>query len=447
MGFYENSYRIRDGAILLYTRPDRKKVTYQARMKVPGVAGYIIKSLKTGDLTTAMNEAEDLFYSLKAEQKLGLDVKQAGNLKFKDLWKRFYAAHEASLSVHRQRLHKTLGNKYLIPYFGETRVADMPDAFVEKYWDWRINFHKEAQKEKDEARAEREEAEARGEDLRKRKKKKRKFRPNVVVIPSQKTLDMEAGMLRQIFRWGKRVGAVKREPWIKAAKVKHTPGIERRPTFTEAEWKIVYEHLRERSKEEMITAENPKGGRLLRKGPNAFHRFHRELLRDYLLFMANSGLRPNEARQLQWRDVRVEGEKRKRILIVEVAPTTKTGARTVVCRDGAHVYLERLKQHSHHTAPDDLVFGNENGEPVENLGKSFEAVLRKLDLLNDRWGKRRTVYSLRHFYCTESLMSGVPIHTLAKNMGTSVSHIEKHYSHVLTLMQAKELRTKKFKRP
>lgn len=55
---------------------------------------------------------------------------------------------------------------------------------------------------------------------------------------------MEAGMLRQIFRRGKRVGYVEREPWIKPTKVKHTKGVERRPTFTEADWKQIYNHLR-----------------------------------------------------------------------------------------------------------------------------------------------------------------------------------------------------------
>jgi site-specific recombinase XerD len=130
---------------------------------------------------------------------------------------------------------------------------------------------------------------------------------------------------------------------------------------------------------------------------------------------------------------------------VEVAPTTKTGARTVVCREGAQVYLERLKKVSRHIDPEDLVFANHRGEAVENFNKSFEGILSKLGLLADRWGKRRTVYSLRHFYCTQSLLSGVSIHVLAKNMGTSIGYIEKHYSHVLTLMQAKELRTKKFR--
>ena len=45
MGFYENSYRIRDGAILLYTRPDRKKVTYQAGQDETNRSGRV----RTGD--------------------------------------------------------------------------------------------------------------------------------------------------------------------------------------------------------------------------------------------------------------------------------------------------------------------------------------------------------------------------------------------------------------
>ncbi len=146
MGFYENSHSLRDGAILLYTRSGRKKTTYQARFKIPALTGYVIRSLKTADLNTAVAEAEDLFYALRAEQKQGIDVKRSGNLTFKEFWTRFYAAHEAGLSVHRQRLLTLFARKYFIPYFGKHRVADIPDQFVEQYWDWRINFHKDANK-------------------------------------------------------------------------------------------------------------------------------------------------------------------------------------------------------------------------------------------------------------------------------------------------------------
>lgn len=421
--FYQQAHRLRDGAILVYRRADTRQQVYQARLKVPGVTGYVIRSLKTRDLPTALNQAEDLFYNLKAEQKLGMDVRVAGNLKFKDLWKRFYAAHETGLSVHRQRLHKFMAEKYFIPFFGDARVNDMPDAFVEQYWDWRINYHNPENWEDE-------------EDIP----------SNAARVPAQKTLDMEAGMLRQIFRWGKRIGFVKREPWIKATKVKHTKGVERRPSFDEAEWKKVYTFLRDWVKEGMVSTAEKRGGRLHRSGPNAMHRYQRELIRNYLLFMANSGLRPNEARQLRWRDLRVEKDaENKPALVVEIAPTTKTGARAVVCREGTQSYLDRLKKLSRHAEPDDLVFCGYEGKPVENFNKTFASILTRLKLLDDRWGKRRAIYSLRHFYCTQCLLTGIPVHVLAKNMGTSITYIEKHYSHVLTVMQAKELRTKKFR--
>jgi len=426
MAFYENRHELRDGAILLFTRPGRKKARYQARFKIPGVDGYVVKSLRTPDLAAAKTEAEDLYYELRTEQKQGLDIRRAGNRRFKDLWHRFYGVHEGGLSIHRQRLHKLFGSKYFIPYFGAHGVGDMPDAFVEKYWDWRINYHNPDRR-----------AELGIDDP---------IPANAVRVPAQKTLDMEAGMLRQIFRWGKRTGYVVREPWIKPPRVSHGKGTSRRPSFEEAEWKAVYEHMREWVKEEITTSPAANGGRLHRSGPHALHRFQRELLRNYVLFMANSGLRPNEARQLLWRDVRTENdEDGTPALIVEVAPSTKTGARTVVCREGTEFYLDRLRNLSKHTGLGDYVFAGYDGTPIDDFNKTFAKVLDEIGLLNDRWGKKRTIYSLRHFYCTEALLSGVPIHVLAKNMGTSIAYIEKHYSHVLTVMQAKALRTKKFR--
>ncbi|MBU6450119.1 MAG: hypothetical protein KGQ26_10925 [Rhodospirillales bacterium] len=77
--FYQQVHRLRDGAVMVYRRADTNQQVYQARLKIPGVTGYIIRSLKTRDLPTALNLAEDLFYELRAEQKLGVDVRIAGN--------------------------------------------------------------------------------------------------------------------------------------------------------------------------------------------------------------------------------------------------------------------------------------------------------------------------------------------------------------------------------
>lgn len=57
----------------------------------------------------------------------------------------------------------------------------------------------------------------------------------------------------------------------------------------------------------------------------------------------------------------------------------------------------------------------------------------------DNGGLNRTLYSLRHTYATFALAGGVDIHTLAKQMGTSVGMIEKHYSKMTATMAADRL--------
>ena len=52
-------------------------------------------------------------------------------------------------------------------------------------------------------------------------------------------------------------------------------------------------------------------------------------------------------------------------------------------------------------------------------------------------GQQRTLYSLRHTYATTELLAGTDIHTLARQMGTSVLMLERHYSKLTATMAAK----------
>jgi len=67
-----------------------------------------------------------------------------------------------------------------------------------------------------------------------------------------------------------------------------------------------------------------------------------------------------------------------------------------------------------------------------SFSKMFDEYLTQHNLLIDAATKKRRVfYSLRHTYATMALMHDkVAIHTLAKQMGTSVGMIERHYSHL-----------------
>jgi integrase len=157
--------------------------------------------------------------------------------------------------------------------------------------------------------------------------------------------------------------------------------------------------------------------------------------------MMASGLRPNEARQLRWRDVEIytdpDGIEH---VILHISPNTKTGKRQCVPLRVARKYLDILKEHSHHTEPNDLVFCDQQGQPIDNFGKTFKKILTDAGILRDRWGEVRTIYSLRHTYATFRLLYGhANIEDLAQNMGTSPQQIFKHYRHITVRQKAPEL--------
>jgi integrase len=87
------------------------------------------------------------------------------------------------------------------------------------------------------------------------------------------------------------------------------------------------------------------------------------------------------------------------------------------------------------------VFATSNGVRPNSLHTSFELLLADADMRVDpTTGKNRSLYSLRHSYATMSLMDGqMDMHTLAKQMGTSIGMLEQHYSKMTATMAADRL--------
>ncbi len=71
--------------------------------------------------------------------------------------------------------------------------------------------------------------------------------------------------------------------------------------------------------------------------------------------------------------------------------------------------------------------------------KTVEYKDRKDGLLYDGDGRRRSMYSLRHFYATQRVLNGVEYETLRKNMGTGILQLQKHYYWVETRQKSVEL--------
>jgi integrase len=89
---------------------------------------------------------------------------------------------------------------------------------------------------------------------------------------------------------------------------------------------------------------------------------------------------------------------------------------------------------------DKYVFRRNSKDMTSNFGKIFARLLEQADLLIDRRNdKKRTLYSLRHYYATQMLThSLVTAYQLAEYMGTSVGMIKKHYGHLELLMVAEK---------
>ena len=198
---------------------------------------------------------------------------------------------------------------------------------------------------------------------------------------------------------------------------------------------------------ETLMASVPK---FISDGRTARTRMIRELLTIYVPFMAATGMRPGtEAEFLEWRHIDVEIRDGQPILHFRLQ-RGKRGPRNFVAHNSCWLLLERLRQLS----PDlsgmtleavlkkrvpKLLFRLSDGSVPDNWNKPFRQWLEDTQLLHcPVTGKERSLYSLRHYYATQRLLEGIPIHDLAEQMGTSVLMITKHYSHLTPLMKAKQ---------
>ena len=169
----------------------------------------------------------------------------------------------------------------------------------------------------------------------------------------------------------------------------------------------------------------------------------RELLRDYVLILVNTGMRPGtETYNLKWKQI--EEFESDDVKFLRFWVSGKTGKRELIARHNVRRYLDRIKSRFEETKDDDYVFRLRSGKRTYSMNATFEICLIKSGLLKDRHGSVRTLYSLRHTYATFQIFNGVDYHTLSKNLGTSIGMLEKHYSHLTPTLGANKLAGKRF---
>lgn len=215
----------------------------------------------------------------------------------------------------------------------------------------------------------------------------------------------------------------------------------------------------------------------------------RQLLKDYVEVLLDTGARPGkELLQLRWVQVDLkmypiikktgnvvkgneyDSEEEEEVVInsnktaILKIQNGKTGARTAIGRLPTVKALNRIAQRNYAMSASalidegskDLIFRFKEWLSKEEIAakkrarlitptsfvKLFATYLNEHNLHTDPiTNKKRQFYSLRHTYATLALTNDrVPIHTLAKQMGTSVGMIEKHYSHLEPVKAVHQLR-------
>jgi len=203
----------------------------------------------------------------------------------------------------------------------------------------------------------------------------------------------------------------------------------------------------------------------------------RQIMRDYSEMLIDTGARPGkELLNLKWKQVRFTinpkvirtgqkvmtdyGEEEEIIHTdlnrgVELIVSGKTGTREIVGRQPTVKALERVARRNYGVKNsivdpfkdvatpnnDDYVLRTKTDK--KDVSQSFQHMLERYlnehNLLYDpKTEQNRVFYSFRHTYATLALTHDrVPIHTLARQMGTSVLMIERHYSH-LKVIEATE---------
>jgi integrase len=328
--------------------------------------------------------------------------------------------------------------KHIVPFFGDAIASTITSDETDKYREHRV-----AEIEKEPAIAATiadRDLGAFGEMLSWMKQRSR--------APSKSTMHHELVTLRQVIKTAIRHGWLGHlpdfsPPYKKAEKISH------RAWFSPEEYKTLYEASRARVR--------------LNKGNG--RQWACEQLHDYILFMANTGLRPDEANNLEFRDVEIVEDESTGETILLLSVRGKRGVGYCKSMANAVRPFERLRGRLRPASEDEIDDDTANGQAQSterglqkpgttdlvfpaNHKKQFNAILEENDLKFDREGSRRTAYSLRHTYICFRLLEGADIYQIAKNCRTSVEMIEKYYaSHIATTLDASAINVRRPRKP
>jgi integrase len=383
--------KLLDGRLTVFKRPN----SYQWQCRFKLVNGrWHSASTGTEDISQAKQQAISIYETVKIRTEAGLATSTRS---FKQLaGEEITRMARTATTPRTERKYKDylfILEKYLIPFFGNFDVAKIDDEAVADFEAWRLA------------------------EMGKNAK--------------QMTKKHHAMAYNRVMTLAKARGYIPLNKMIVPLDITGERG-KSRPAFTFEELEQLYAYMPQWQ-------------------VDVWHKQSTEiryLCCAYVKFLVNTGIRHStESMPLRWKHLQWHFIGSKRYLRIWVSG--KTGARYLIAKNAVLEVLEDLMRW--HKLPfadlnqliqaklDRRMFTLQSGEMPHLMENIFRNLMNKSGLMKDAGGQNRTLYSLRHTYATLALADGIDIHTLAKQMGTSVVMIERHYSKLTAMMSAEKL--------
>jgi integrase len=373
----EGARYFEDGRLVIFKRSG---IIY-ARLRTSGSAKYIWRSLRTTDEQAAIQLGRRLLFQLEQRNEQGFPVKSKLFSTVIDDYISFRARDHAHGRTSQGMLTQVIRvAKFWRVYVGGMPIEAIDDRVMRAFIPWRRDYYS----------------------------KFKKLPKNARLHPTDTTLQWEMMLGKAIIKWADDQGLRGKQalPTVTfTAKKKRA-----RPAFEIPEYRRLWRTMHKRI--------SVAGDVRIRRS--------RQLLSNYVLVLANSGMRVGEANNLKLRDVMpfrdAKGRNNFRFIV-----RGKTGERDVILRSAAARRVDKILAKRTGDNPNNFLFAMPKGARIISLIDQFNKALKHAGIERNGFGEKYTLYSLRHFYAVMALRNGIGVFEVARNMGTSVQMIQLYY--------------------
>lgn len=388
-----NVHYLRDGEVVLYKRP-RSRV-WQVRYKLYDRQWHR-RSTKHHRLDWAMRAAGEIYDRARFREEEGLpQVSRRFDVVARECIKQLTLDIERGIKPHTNKDYVRTINKYLIPFFGKYMLTNVNAKLVHEYEQWRNE--------------------------------------QIGRVPISSTLATHSSAFNKVIDLAIQNGWLSDKTPMPRLSRKGRKG-SARPAFSKQEVDKLLAYLPQWS----------EGGK------TAEAHEMRLLLRDYIEILLVTGMRSGtESMGMQWKHIEWHTDNKTAQRYIRIWVSGKTGGRWLIAKHTAAGAFERLAFRQGigkdlATAitrrSDQRVFSLSDGRQPASLHTTYGWLMKECGLAKEAAnGLKRTLYSLRHTYATLELLAGTDMHTLAKQMGTSIAMLEQHYSKLTATLAAEKL--------